>query len=70
MTCQNYVLDEDGERVCECGDEGRMCAGCEAAEAAYWKALWVVTPADERDPERYEQEMREAGRGHLLPPND
>lgn len=68
MTCPNFVLDQDGERVCDCGDEGRMCESCSEAEATYWKALWDVTPLSERDPERYEQEMREAGRAHLLKP--
>jgi hypothetical protein len=67
MTCENYVLDEDGERVCQCGDEGRACEACAAAEYAYWSSLWAVTPADERDPEKYRQDMIEAGRGHLLP---
>lgn len=54
MSCPNFVLDEDGERVCECGDEGRMCESCEAAEAAYWKSKWDVAPLSERDPEQYE----------------
>lgn len=68
MSCTNRVLDEDGEDVCECGDEGRMCEQCESAESAYWLAQWKIAPLSERDPERYRQEMKDAGRGHLLPP--
>lgn len=68
MSCPNYVLDEDGERVCECGDEGRLCAFCAAADAAYWWSKYKNAPLSERDPEAYEQEMLDAGRGHLLPP--
>lgn len=69
MSCTNRVLNEDGEDVCECGDEGRACAACESAEAAYWLRQWQITPADERDPERYRQDMIDAGRAHLLPPS-
>lgn len=68
MSCPNFVLDEDGERVCECGDEGRMCATCYEAESAYWYCQWLAAPLSERDPEAYEEQMRDAGRGHLLPP--
>lgn len=66
-TCGNFVLDQDGERVCACGDEGRLCATCANAEAAYWLAQYNATPLSERDPEAYEEAMRDAGRGHLLP---
>ena len=68
MSCQNYVLDEDGDFVCECGDEGRMCEACAFEEAAFWANAWRITTLSERDPEQYEQDMRDAGRGHLLPP--
>lgn len=68
MSCPNHVLNEDGERVCECGDEGRLCETCAAEEAAYWRAQFAVAPLSERDPERYDQELRDAGRGHLVLP--
>lgn len=65
MTCPNPVLDEDGERICDCGDEGRLCGACAMAEAHYWRVLWESSSLEERDPEQYAQDMREAGRGHL-----
>jgi hypothetical protein len=67
MNCPNFVLDQDGERVCECGDEGRLCADCYHAEAVYWRAMYLTATQAERDPEECERQMREAGRGHLLP---
>lgn len=67
LRCHNFVLNEDGERVCECGDEGRMCEACANAEAAYWLAQYQAAPLSERDPDAYEEQMRDAGRGHLLP---
>lgn len=68
MTCANQVFDEDGMRICSCGDEGRLCDACERAEAAYWLDQWKIAPLSETDPESYEEEIRDAGRGHLLPP--
>ena len=53
MSCPNFVLDEDGERVCECGDEGRSCESCAAEERAYWRSQWEVAPLSERDPAAY-----------------
>ena len=68
MNCTNNVLDEDGERVCECGDEGRACEACAEKERGYWATMFRAAPLSERDPERYAQDMRDAGRGHLLLP--
>lgn len=68
MNCQNYVLDEDGEIVCSCGDEGRLCERCADAEMASWEAQFRITPRSEIDPEAYEQDMKDAGRGHLVKP--
>lgn len=70
MSCKNAVLDEDGERVCDCGDEGRLCGACAYAEQLYWRALWDSAPLSERDPQDYRRQMIDAGRGHLLPPED
>lgn len=68
MNCPNPVTDEDGERVCECGDEGRLCESCATELAAYWLAEYRIAPLSERDPERYRQTLIEAGRGHLVKP--
>lgn len=67
MSCTNPVLDEDGERICECGDEGRMCSSCREAAATYWHSAWMWSLLSERDEEAYERDLRDAGRGHLLP---
>ena len=66
--CTNPVLNQDGEYVCRCGDEGRPCAACEDAEAAYWLAQYRVAPLSDTNPEQYELDMRDAGRAHLLLP--
>lgn len=68
MNCRGYVFDEDGERICECGDEGRLCETCATREAAYWAGIFVAAPLSERDPEAYAEALREAGRGHLVQP--
>ena len=68
MDCPNNVLDEDGERICSCGDEGRLCESCAADEAAYWADQFRITPRSEIDPEAYEHDMKDAGRGHLVKP--
>lgn len=68
MNCPNYVLNEDGERVCQCGDEGRLCVPCAGKEARYWLEQYLTSTLFERDPERYRRELIEAGRGHLVKP--
>lgn len=70
MSCAGYVLDQDGETECECGDEGRVCESCAAEAAAYWLGQYLRTPRSETDPEGYARDMREAGRAHLLPDRD
>jgi hypothetical protein len=52
-----------------CGDEGDLCEQCAAEAAKEWEWLrnvpkYAVMPSDDE----YEQELRDAGRGHLLPP--
>lgn len=69
LGCSGHVLNEDGDRVCECGDEGRMCEPCRQYEASYWESQWRASTLSERDPEAYEQLMRDAGRGHLVKGN-
>jgi hypothetical protein len=64
VNCPN-LLDEYNGRTC--GDEGQLCESCMKEEAAYWLAEFNAAPLSERDPEEYERQMREAGRGHLLP---
>ena len=50
-------------------NDGEPCARCAKYEAESmaeaWR-LWRAADPIERDPIRYEREMREAGRGHLL----
>jgi hypothetical protein len=64
VTCLN-VIDEHGNT---CGDEGRMCDACFAKAMAEhsWmrgKPLSAVTGVmSEED----KQELRDAGRGHLV----
>lgn len=67
MSCPNPVLDQDGERVCDCGDEGRVCEPCAESEGAYWRDQYAIAPLSECDPEAYAQSLRDAGRGHLVP---
>jgi hypothetical protein len=56
----------------KCGDEGRYCDKHEAeamAEHAYLRNVprhQVIN--DEQSREEYAQELRDAGRAHLLPP--
>lgn len=62
--CQSFI--EDSQR--RCGDEGDLCEACADREAAYWESQYRKAPLSETDPEAYEEQMRDAGRGHLLPP--
>jgi hypothetical protein len=66
MSCPNPVLDEDGERVCECGDEGRSCEQCAAEASAYWYAAFRAAPLSERDPAAYRQALIDSGRDQSL----
>jgi hypothetical protein len=51
-------------------NEGKPCVECadyleELEAAARWG--WGALSPQEKDPAKYEREMRDAGRGHLLP---
>lgn len=53
-------------------DDGEPCQSCRQ-EAAYWKAEYDRTPATVRrldlaSKEELDQELRDAGRGHLVSP--
>ena len=39
------------------------CAASEAADMAHYARMWAVASPEERDPERYAQDLRDAGRG-------
>lgn len=59
--CDAGGLDENGAPI--------PCASCAASEAEGMREArreWEVMSPAERDPARYEREMRDAGRGHLL----
>lgn len=45
-----------------------ICETCCAKTEAYWRAEYNALRQYEPTPEQYRQEMIEAGRGHLLPP--
>ena len=64
MTCTNML--DNGQL---CGDEGELCESClieEWEEWAYLKGLprYAVID-DEQSREELNQELRDAGRGHL-----
>lgn len=65
MTCLN-IIDEHGNL---CGDEGRMCKSCEAqamADHAYLRGMpRHAVFNDAQAIEERNQELRDAGRGHL-----
>lgn len=67
MNCQNLL--ENGQ---PCGDEGRACDECEASEAAFYSYLkglprYAVID-DPQSREELDQDLRDAGRGHLVRP--
>lgn len=66
MICSN-VIDEHGN---PCGDEGRLCDACFEAEAqahAYLRGTPRYTVMnDELARRELEQDLRDAGRGHLV----
>ncbi len=67
MTCNN----EDREGRCD-ADDGEPCADCKAvrqAEHDHFRALWDVASPAEKDPERYERDLRESGRASNLFPD-
>lgn len=67
MECTNLL--ENGQ---PCGDEGRLCEGCHDREMREHEYLrhqprhMVIN--DEQSREEYAQELRDAGRGHLVSP--
>jgi hypothetical protein len=67
VSCANTL--DNGQ---ECGDEGQMCDDCFQAEMkahAYLRGLprYMVID-DEQSREELNQELRDAGRGHLVQP--
>jgi len=47
-------------------DECPACAKALADDHSYYARQWAAASPAERDPERYAQDMKDAGRGHLL----
>jgi len=65
MNCIN-IIDDHGN---PCGDEGRMCDDCfqqQMKDYAWLRHVskYAVMPIDED----FREEMRDAGRGHLVKP--
>jgi hypothetical protein len=63
MAAERCNLD-DNEGVCT-ADDGEPCAACAASlerDMAHYYRLWRAASPEERDPERYARELREAGR--------
>lgn len=55
---------DDREGRCD-ADDGLPCSACEAqreADMRYWFGWWQVASPEEKDPDKYREEMREAGR--------
>lgn len=57
--------DENPETHCAESDQW-ICEKCRSETEAYWRAQYNAAPLYDRNPEQYRQEMREAGRGHLV----
>lgn len=60
--------DADDLRCPESGDV--VCQKCRDETEAYWRAQYNAAPLSERNPEQYRREMIDAGRGHLLRPEE
>lgn len=57
---------------CDAND-GEPCDRCSAHLAedhAFYGAMWRAATLLERDPNAYREQMRDAGRAHLLTPED
>lgn len=58
---------------CDAGEDGEPCPECQAhrAEAmADARREYDIRSPQEKDPEQYAQDLRDAGRGHLLRPGE
>ena len=63
------MCNADYGHPCDAND-GEPCADCAAylAESeADARRAWSAASPQERHPQKYEGDMRDAGRGHLLP---
>lgn len=67
ITCFRPV-DTDEDTDCYDAEGQCTCEPCRDATVDYWRAIYDATPPAERNPTQYRQDMIEAGRGHLLPP--
>jgi len=70
MTCRNTLIDFDTglSTGIDCGDEGRMCEECLDAgmrEHAWMRGLSQGACTGVMS-EKEKQELRDAGRGHLV----
>lgn len=59
--CSNVIDEEHGT---PCGDEGRLCDVCQ--DAHYQEYAWMARCRPQTR-QQDEQDIRDAGRGHLLP---
>ncbi len=68
MSALDCTALEDGERCRTMVEEGEYCPKCAAwheAEAAYWAREYRRSP-EVRSQEDIDQDLRDAGRGHLV----
>lgn len=75
IACSNCpaVIDSDDDPACFTGPEGDgpvLCEPCrdkaEADLVAYHRAGYDAASPEERNPEKYRQDLIDAGRGHLV----
>lgn len=59
-------VNREGNCDANDGDPCDSCVAEQEAELAYWRGRWQVASPEEKDPDKYRAEMREAGRGHLV----
>ena len=63
----------DLDHPCDGGNNGDPCADCQRTRAewsARFRREYNQASDAERNPEQYRQDMIEAGRGHLLRPEE
>ena len=65
-TCSRLIDTDEHPDTHDSESDQWVCHPCRDEEMEYWRYQYETASLAERNPERYAQDMVDAGRGHLL----
>jgi len=64
--CSGLIDTDEHPETHEAESDQWICWRCRDKTEAYWRAEYNAASPEEKNPEKYRQDMIDAGRGHLL----